>query len=267
MIAKNAVYRLVGRVCPPISGIETRVCGRLQRWLPPAADRPVRAGNGFLVTGDTSNVPFLTGLHEREYVQLLSRLIRPGQTVYDVGANTGYLALWLCRHFKEQGEAVELVAFEPEPRTVDWLRDNVVLNPGVTVRVEPIALGAATGTLTLWSAGRGDGSVSADPNWVPRSDRGAVEVPVKTMDDYCARSDGGAPVKPPSWIVLDVEGFGHDVIAGAAGVIETAGPAVAAEIHTEAEHRGIDTPLRRAGYRVTHELKSGWGQHIIWQRG
>ena len=263
MIAQNAVYRLVGRVCPPMGGIETRVCGRLQSWLPPSAQRPVHAGNGFLVTGDTSNVPFLTGLHEREYMHLLGRLIEPGQTVYDVGANTGYLALWLCRHFKARGEVVEVVAFEPEPRTAGWLRDNLALNPESRVRMEPIALGASTGALTLWSVGRGDGSVSADPNWAARPGRAPVEVSVKRMDDFCA----GTEARRPDWIVLDVEGFGHDVIAGAAGVIDAAGPAIAAEIHTDAEHEGIDTPRRRAGYRVTHELVSGWGRHIIWQRG
>ncbi len=261
MIAQNTVYRLVGRVCPPIAALETRVCGRLQNWLPPAGRKPVRAGNGFLVTGDTSNVPFLTGLHERAYMQLLGRLIEPGATVYDIGANTGYLALWLWRHFRAQGQAVDVVAFEPEPRTVAWLRQNLELNPEAAVRIEPIALGAATGSLTLWSVGRGDGSVSADPGWAPRPDRAAVEVSVKTVDDFCA----SASVARPTWMVLDVEGFGHDVISGAANVLEIARPAVAAEIHTDKEHRGIDVPLRRLGYRVTHELRSGWGAHLVWQ--
>ena len=264
MNLRQALFRTLGKVCPPVGRIEHGVCRQLQRWVPHGAGGPaVGAGNGFVLTGDTSNAAFLTGLHERAWMSVLAEHIQAGEMVYDVGANTGYLALWLQQHFADRNCALEIVAFEPEPANFAWLRDNLALNrANDSIQAEPIALGAKSGSLTLWTAGRGDGSVSADPGWGASVARKPVEVRVETVDEFRARS--GRP--PPNWIILDVEGFGHDVIAGAEQTIATSGPAVAAEIHTPTERGGIEARLLPAGYRLVRELRSSWGTHVLWQR-
>lgn len=254
-----SLIRLIGKLCPPISFLEKRVCRVIPQLLQPIDRQTIEAGNGFFVTGDTSNVGYLTGLSERRYMQLLGQLIRPEQVVFDIGANTGYLALWLLKYFHKKNKAIQVVAFEPEPLNAEWLQKNITLNPWCSATAEPIALGAEDGILTLWSAGRGDGSVSTDKYWGGEKTIQS-EVPVLKLDTYCKKAN----YKIPNWLILDVEGFGGKVIDGASKTLEKYKPAVAAEIHSETECSEIESILFNFGYARIFNLSTAWGNHIIW---
>src|SRR5262245_29606214 len=61
--------------------------GRIQKGL----------GRGLRFNGANSAVGFLLGTHDLEVQYALSRLLRPGMTVYDVGANVGFTAVLAAR--------------------------------------------------------------------------------------------------------------------------------------------------------------------------
>jgi len=56
---------------------------------------------------------------------MLRRVVEPGDTVIDVGADVGYLSLVLRSCV---GEGGRVIRFEPIPKIFDRLRDHVELN-------------------------------------------------------------------------------------------------------------------------------------------
>lgn len=247
----SLALRALGALCPTAFGLEFRVLGRFHRRARDPS-RPVRCGNGFYMTGETNNAHYIAGTSERAYLRALASLMRPGELVYNLGANTGYLALWLAQHFR--GE-LEVVGFEPDPRTAGWMARNAALNLKLPVRVESIGLGAARSTAMLYSKGCGDGAASL----LPRQGVPGVQVSIERLDDYQAGRR-----RAPHWLVLDVEGFGAETMEGARETLRAHRPNVAAEIHSEAEAVGIAAALEPLGYRLRRELSDLWGVHRIW---
>ena len=128
-----------------------------------------------------------------------------GETVFNVGANVGYLGLWLARHAQRKGHAVQVIGFEPEPTNLAQMHRNVALNPSLSVICEPIALGNFDGSADFYSTSTGNGDGAA--SFKPRQAATRVKVTVRKLDTYLA----GEGVKP-DWLILDVEGSGGDVL-------------------------------------------------------
>ena len=83
-----------------------------------------------------------TGRYEPQETQLARRLLGPGMTAVDVGANWGYFTL-LCAHLVESQGRV--VALEPHPRLASMLTENVTVNQFAQVEVLQVAAGSARG--------------------------------------------------------------------------------------------------------------------------
>src|ERR1019366_3383573 len=79
----------------------------------------------------------LMGASERA---ALRRLVRPGMTVVDVGANLGLYSVFLAR---QVGPAGRVVSFEPDPDLFALLRGNCAANAAANVEAYNMALGAA----------------------------------------------------------------------------------------------------------------------------
>ncbi|GII64842.1 hypothetical protein Skr01_49270 [Sphaerisporangium krabiense] len=82
---------------------------------------------------------------EDEYARFGIR-VGPGDTVVDVGANVGLFALWA----HDQAPGVHVVAVEPNPDVLPYLRANLELND-VRARIVPVAVTDRAGTATLTS--------------------------------------------------------------------------------------------------------------------
>ncbi|MBV8582247.1 MAG: FkbM family methyltransferase [Candidatus Eremiobacteraeota bacterium] len=74
------------------------------------------------------------GAHTRPELAFLSRVVRAGDRVFDLGAHIGTFTVPLAQRV---GPAGQVVAVEAVPRTFDLLRANVALN-GVADRVETL---------------------------------------------------------------------------------------------------------------------------------
>jgi FkbM family methyltransferase len=144
----------------------------------------------------------------------LQALYRPfvpgGGLVFDVGAHLGDRT----RAFAALGARV--VAVEPQPHLLPWLRRLVGGRPGV--RIEAVALGKAEGTTWL-QVSRLNPTVSTasaawrrevgeDPGFRRVRWNEAVEVPVTTLDRLVERHG------LPDFVKIDVEGFEARVLAG-----------------------------------------------------
>ncbi|WP_331234890.1 FkbM family methyltransferase [Natronorarus salvus] len=156
---------------------------------------------------------------------LLSR-IAAGEVVVDVGANTGGYALAVAT----VEPSARVIAIEPDPAIVDRLRRNVALNEvGDRVSVLPVAAGAEAGERSFYRSTYPQlGSLDRfnAERWGARIAE-VVSVPVEPLDALLA----AGRIAPPDHLKVDVEGTGHEVLAGASGVLDDHRPIVYVEPH------------------------------------
>lgn len=144
------------------------------------------------------------GRYEAKDAEMVFRLVRDGDRVYDVGANHGWYALHLARRFP--GSVID--AFEPVPSSFGYLQRNLALNAVTNVRAHHFGLGDAPGEIAFYVYP--EGSVNA--SMADLSGRSGVETvtcPVKCIDDLAT----GSP--PPDFLKVDVEGAELLVFRGA----------------------------------------------------
>jgi FkbM family methyltransferase len=103
----------------------------------------------FLDTRDVGLTPHIAlyGVWETHIEQLVRRLLRPGATVVEVGANMGYHTLAMA---EAVGPTGRIHAFEANPRMSALLRDTIAVN-GYEDRVtlHPLAAMDAPGSLSF----------------------------------------------------------------------------------------------------------------------
>lgn len=183
---------------------------------------------------DVTIVPGLFGgYYERVELTLFERLAQISGTVLDVGGNIG---IYACLGGVRLPEGGTLVTFEPEPGNLRYLRSNLADHDLLDrVRVEPCAVGAADGEVTLYLAASSVGRHSASPrNAGP--DHREIRVPVVSLDGYLSRSGGG----PVDLVKVDVEGYDGYVLRGARDLLHRDKPTLMIEF--------APTHLRNCGF-------------------
>jgi FkbM family methyltransferase len=142
--------------------------------------------------------------------RMYAQFVRPGDLVFDAGAHVGDRVA----AFRRLGARV--VAIEPQPALVRTLR--LIYRRDDGVFVEPVALGAAPGTVELklnldnpTVSTASDEFVAAAhgaPGWHDQAWSRRISVPLMTLDGLIARHG------VPSFIKIDVEGFEAQALAG-----------------------------------------------------
>lgn len=163
------------------------------------------------------------GTLEPEVQEALRRVIAPGATVYDIGANVGFFSLLAARLTGPEGR---VLAFEPSPPAVAGLRANLALNPDARVDVRETAVAATVGRARLLQVGEHSWSHLEDRGWHPDT-TAVVDVDVTTVDAEVA---AGAPT--PDVLKIDVEGSEIAVLEGARDTLARARPALIVELHS-----------------------------------
>jgi FkbM family methyltransferase len=175
------------------------------------------------------------GSYERELQQLFVGTIRPGQVVWDVGANVGFFTLLAARLAGPQGR---VVAVEPVPRNLELLRRHLSLNRVGNVTVVPRAMADAVGTARF--------DARASPSMGHLATSGGIEVHTTTVDELVA---SGVPA--PHVIKMDIEGAESRAIAGAAQTLRSHRPRLLLSTHGWAQHQACLAALEALGYAVT----------------
>jgi FkbM family methyltransferase len=180
---------------------------------------------------------------------MMRRIIRPGDTVIDVGANVGYLAAVAAALVGPDGS---VHAFEPEPRLHAELADLARRNPRYGIVANACALGAEHGEATLAVSGDNIGWNTLVPEFMA-APRETHRVEVIPFDEYADRH-GLARV---SFVKIDTEGFEYQVLSGMRRFLARERPVIHCEIAPTAFPRlGIDSTgfaalLDELGYDVT----------------
>jgi FkbM family methyltransferase len=178
---------------------------------------------------DLSRCLYVGGCYEPNEFAFLHKVLAPGMTFADAGANDGLYAMFAARRV---GPAGAVLAFEPSTREFERLQDNLRLNEITNVRAFRTALGRETGVATLRTAA----AEHAGQNTLGQFVYAGVEcarleqVPVERLDDVVARE--GVPA--PDVIKMDVEGAEFAALLGARGTLEANHPLLLLELNDEA---------------------------------
>ncbi len=187
---------------------------------------------------------FYQGYYERALIEWLKSFLRRDDVFWDVGANIGAVSLVaaaLCRR---------VVAFEPDPRSLERLRKNVAANALTSVEIVAGALGVEEGIATLYqAAGSNTGMTSLVPGRAEVV--GQQYVQVLRADDLIVRR----PDLAPTVMKVDVEGAEHLVLGGASDLLRSGRlRALVFEDRKDADARPANHEvvkrLLEAGYRI-----------------
>lgn len=155
---------------------------------------------------------YYRGHYEAGTLDIMEKLLRPGDRFLDVGANIGFMTLLAARCVGPRGT---VMAFEPEPHAHRILLENLGLNDAGNVRVFDIALGSREETATIYSRmGVSRGSATLVPP--PEGASDTAEVRVRTLDSVLEE----ASVTGARMIKIDVEGLELEVLKGAQQLLE-----------------------------------------------
>lgn len=175
------------------------------------------------------------GLADASEMRFVLDLLGPGDVLFDVGANLGVYSV-----LATAVDGATAVAFEPNRRSQERLRENLELND-VTGRVTvvPSAVGAQRGTVSFTTELDAMNRIVTDP---ASAEGAALEtVELVSLDEWCA--EHGDP--SPAVVKIDVEGHELDVLRGASALFERCSPALIVEVN---DADALQDALDRLGY-------------------
>ena len=182
------------------------------------------------------------GQYEVRKRRLIERLLRPGMSFVDAGANKGDFTLIAARLV---GDGGAVFSFEPEPINFQWLERSIALNEYRNVRAYNVALGDTEGPVQLHL-----GPLSGQNTLVAGiyEEFGAKTVMTRTLDSVLREID-----RPKiDMIKIDVEGWELPVLRGALDTIRSNGQAVVLlDLHPQlgADVPAVGSLLRSLGFR------------------
>lgn len=170
------------------------------------------------LNGHMGSQIFWYGSYSRHQLRLMNRILRPGMTVMDVGANAGEVTLFAA---KRVGPAGRVFSFEPLDAMADRLSLNVAMNHLEQVEVVRLGLSDFDGEVPIYSAAEtfhdgtrheGLGTIYAAG---PRTEE-LQRITLTTADGWASANE----LDRLDVMKIDVEGAELPVIRGAIGLIE-----------------------------------------------
>lgn len=195
---------------------------------------------------------------QRGLRRLYAPLVKEGDLVFDVGAHLG------DRAFAFAALGAKVVAFEPQPNVVRWLRRLVRDDARIEVRAEAVGQESGTARLTISRrnptvstlSSRWRGRVTeANPGFRSVTWDETVDVPVVTLDALIETYG------VPAFCKIDVEGHEPEVLAGLTRSL----PAVSVEF-VSGDLEATALCVRRLSELARYEFNAvlGEGRDFLW---
>jgi FkbM family methyltransferase len=160
---------------------------------------------------------------EPEVVDLIRRVVSPGDVVIDGGANVGFYSMLMAGVV---GEAGRVIAFEPAPPNIERFRQNREVNRFGNVALYTDALWSEAATLDFW-VGKDSGQSAL---WSSVDSVEKIQVRALPLDSIAPTLAAGV-----KFMKLDVEGAEEWVLQGACDLLGGGYPKfVVCELNTTA---------------------------------
>jgi len=210
-----------------------------------------------LVTPDASLSHFRPGANwcDPELIAVVSRFVKPGDVVWDVGANVGVFGAAAAAR---SGPAGRVLCVEPDLALVRLIRKTSGRLPAACAKLETLAAAVAdaAGIAEFHIAERGRAS-NGLAKFGDRSQTGGVRerqlVPVVSLDDLLKVSAA------PALLKIDVEGAEAVIFDGARRVLDEARPIIYVEVGEQNAEK-VTRQLHAASYDLFDPKKPLDGQ-------
>jgi len=179
------------------------------------------------------------GSYEYAKQRLFEQFVRPGDIVYDIGAHTGFYTLLAS---VLAGPTGRVVAFEPFPRNLAYLRKHLALNHVRNTVVMEGAVYDDEGEVRI-VAGLNSSETRVNA-------KGTISVRALTLDHLVFRD--GFPA--PTAIKVDVEGAEHAVLRGGTRLLTEKRPLIFLSTHGPQLHTECCRLLVGLGYTLRPEV-------------
>lgn len=195
-------------------------------------------GYRFMVSENSGWSPIL-GRWEPESHRVFARLIKPGQTVFDLGANNGIHSLLFS---KLVGSGGKVFSFEPLPENIAEIEKNISLNSISNIRIIPAAIGDQDGETTFFL-----GHFNKQGSIVGIGSQTGKQVPVKlmTLKTVIAKERAN-----PDFIKIDIEGAESSALLGFGELISKIRPVFFIELHTPEQDEKVGKILQQYNYEA-----------------
>ena len=178
--------------------------------------------------------------YESSTLHLFINLLKYVGTVFDIGANTGMYALIAAIDNPER----KVYAFEPVPRILNYLKNNVEINNLYNLQVNSSAVTNYDGDIALY----------LPPDTIPSSastlqgfkrDCEIISVPALTIDSFVAINN----IPKVDLIKIDTEATEHTVLEGAKSVIKRDEPIIICEVLRGQTEKLLHSAIDNLGYK------------------
>jgi FkbM family methyltransferase len=195
--------------------------------------------------------------YEPEVTNVVSSLVKNGDTVFDVGTNFGW---YTTLFFPIVGKNGKVHSFEPSPTTVFTLKENLELNGCIDdVILNELAIGDKIGTTKIHIFNeRSHSYASLSP--LGETNYTTYEVPLITLDSYMSENN----IQKVDFIKIDVEGSELAVLKGSPELFGSEdAPAMLIEINNDTYRsfgysaKQIWDQLSEYGYDCFYTMNSG----------
>lgn len=138
---------------------------------------------------------------------ILKKIIKPGDTIIDVGANIGVLTLYFRQLIGDKGK---LYSFEPDPLSFSILEKNIVQNSLKNVTIENKAVSNKNGSVGF------EVSENNTAGRIKENDGNMLNVDCVTLDSYFSEK-----ITKVDFVKIDTEGFDWTVLKGMKNMINS----------------------------------------------
>lgn len=148
-------------------------------------------------------------------ISCLRTSLNPGDVALDIGANKGQYTYWML---KSVGKTGKVIAFEPQPKLANYLREIAKLMNFKQLKIEQLGLSSesANKTLVIPQTGK-EQSPLATFESTPQEGFVSYQVEVDTLDNYFKNKPELRPIR---FIKCDVEGHEFDVLLGGGNILK-----------------------------------------------
>jgi len=233
----RSLARLAAALPAPIKFSLTRVRGPYTALMSagqPAIEVRCKAGTFRWRIDARTSQRHLLGTYEPYMQDALLKYIRPGDTVYDVGANVGFHSLFAALLV----EGGRVLSFEPNAWNLVSLKAHVAANPTLRIVVYEHALSDRCGVAQMVEFGNSSQCGIVD------GEGEATEA--KTIDSLVLTGQ----VPAPNLIKIDVEGHEVPVLRGAKETLNRYGPVVCCDYNDGTTLPTVKELLSPKGYVI-----------------
>jgi FkbM family methyltransferase len=233
---------------------------------------------------ETSRSIFVTGLYEPNEFFLLSKILKPGMTFVDVGANMGLYTLYAALKVGDRGR---VLAIEPSRREVEALKENLEINTLDNVRIWRMAVSDQPSEVELLVAAEkysGHNTLGAFGYDTPLDHTERIDA--QSLDALVLAE----ALPQVHFIKMDIEGSELKALRGAALTLQRDHPVLLLELSDRAlQHQnassadvlallaqygyalygfdvqtGLPTPLERKGHFDSENIIAVAGDSVPW---